>query len=233
VNGAALRLVIVEDQPLLRDLLADALTAAGVDVVGRAGDVEGALAEVERGRPDAVLLDLRLPPGYRDEGLVVAERVGARHPETGVLLLSAEVDLTVAERLLRLGEPTRGVGYLLKERVGDVGAVHEALQQVVRGDVVVDPVVLDGLLAARARSDPLDGLTAHEQRVLSLVAAGRSNAGIAQVLGCAVGTVEKHLSIVTHKLGLPGPGDTDRADVNVRVLATLLFLRRQGRLQRA
>jgi DNA-binding NarL/FixJ family response regulator len=227
-----MRVAIVEDHLLLRDILAEGLRGRGLTVVGAAADVESALRLVDAEPPDVLLLDIRLPPGHRDEGLRLAELVRAGHPGVGLLVLSSQGEVAFAQRLLALpGEP-QAVGYLLKERVGDLDELVDALRRVAAGEVVVDPRLIRALMAPPRQTDPLAALTPHERRVLALVAEGRSNLGVAEGMGCQVGTVEKHLSVITAKLGVGALGDVPRRGVNVRVLATLAFLRGTGDLAR-
>jgi DNA-binding NarL/FixJ family response regulator len=220
-----MRVVIVEDHGWLREALAEALPGRGVEVVGTAGDAGAALDVVDRVAPDVAILDIRLPPTYTDEGLRVAEILRDRYPEVGLLILSTHADAAFAERLLNLHEDARAVGYLLKERVGDLGEVVAALGRIAAGEVVVDPLIITRLMSRRRARDPLEALTPYERRVLALVAEGRSNLGIAQELGVQISTVEKHLTNITSKLGLPGAEGQDRRKLNVRVLAALTFLR--------
>jgi DNA-binding NarL/FixJ family response regulator len=220
------RAVVVEDQPLLREVMVEALTSRGVDVVGRAGDRAGAVEVIGAVEPDVALLDIRLPPAFGDEGIRVAEQVRRTSPGVGLLVLSSFADGAFAERLLGMPGGARGLGYLLKDRVGDLDRLTDAMRRVAAGEVVVDPAVVEHLMAARRAGDPLDRLTPHERRVLGLVAEGRSNLGIAQRLGCRTSSVEKHLTAIVDKLGLPAAGDAERPGVNVRVLAALAHLRR-------
>jgi DNA-binding NarL/FixJ family response regulator len=225
-----MRVGIVEDHLLLQDVLAEGLRGRGVRVVGAAADVESATRLVDADPPDVLLLDIRLPPDHRDEGLRLAELVRAGHPQVGLLVLSSQGEVSFAQRLLGLpGEP-RALGYLLKERVGNLDELVDALRRVAAGEVVIDPQLIRALMAGPRPKDPLDLLSPHERRVLALVAEGRSNPGIAERMGCQVGTVEKHLSVITSKLGLGSLGEVDRRGVNVRVLATLAFLRGTGEL---
>lgn len=170
--------------------------------------------------PDVALLDIRLPPDFTDEGLRLAETLRQRFPAVGLLILSSYAEVAYAERLLNLGE---GVGYLLKERVGNVREVVDAITRVAAGGVVIDPYVVRRLMERRRITDPLAVLTAHERRVLALVAEGRSNQAIATATGAALTTVEKHIPVIVTKLGLAA--GLDRRSVNVRVLATLEYLR--------
>jgi DNA-binding NarL/FixJ family response regulator len=225
-----MNVVIVEDQPLFLDAIADALTSRSVQVTARATSMEDAIRAVDETAPHAALLDIRLPPTYTDEGLRVAEELRHRYPDVALLVLSSYAEVEYAERLLNLEEHSRSVGYLLKERVGTIAELVEAIHRVVAGEVVIDPSIIDRLMARRRRHDPIEALSPHERRILSLVAEGRSNLGIAQELGCQISTVEKHLSAITNKLGLLTIDGHDRRGVNVRVLATLEFLRSSGTL---
>jgi DNA-binding NarL/FixJ family response regulator len=227
-----MRVGIVEDHLLLQDVLTEGLRGRGVRVVGGAVDVESATRLVDEDPPDVLLLDIRLPPDHRDEGLRLAELVRAGHPEVGLLVLSSQGEVSFAQRLLGMpGEP-RALGYLLKERVGDLDELVDALRRVAAGEVVIDRQLIRALMTGPRPKDPLDLLSPHERRVLALVAEGRSNPGIAERMGCRVGTVEKHLSVITSKLGLGSLGEENRRGVNVRVLATLAFLRGTGELAR-
>jgi DNA-binding NarL/FixJ family response regulator len=220
-----MRAVIVEDQALLREVMVDALTGRGVEVVGQAGNGTEALNAVDEVAPDIAILDIRLPPSYTDEGIRIAESIRSRYPEVGLLVLSSYAEIAYATRLLSIEASSRAVGYLLKDRVGHLADLVEAMGRVVAGEVVIDSGIIDQLMSRRQAGDPLERLTAHERRVLALVAEGRSNLGIAQRLGCRITTVEKHLTVITDKLGLPSSGDSERPGVNVRVLAALTFLR--------
>jgi DNA-binding NarL/FixJ family response regulator len=220
-----MKVIIVEDQRLFLNALADALDSRSIAVAARATTLEQALHAVDNTAPDAVLLDIRLPPTHTDEGLRVAEEIRNRYPDVGLLILSLYAEVSYAERLLNIEEHSRAIGYLLKERVGNVDELIESLKRVAAGEVVIDPYIIDRLMARQRRQDPLDALSPHERRVLSLVAEGRSNLSIAQHLNSQISTVEKHLSAITHKLGLTALGGRNRRDVNVRVLATLEFLR--------
>jgi DNA-binding NarL/FixJ family response regulator len=227
-----MRVGIVEDHLLLQDVLTEGLRGRGVRVVGAAADVESATRLVDADPPDVLLLDIRLPPDHRDEGLRLAELVRAGHPQVGLLVLSSHGEVSFAQRLLGMpGEP-RALGYLLKERVGNLDELVDALRRVAAGEVVIDRQLIRALMTGPRPKDPLDLLSPHERRVLALVAEGRSNPGIAERMGCQVGTVEKHLSAITSKLGLGSLGEVNRRGVNVRVLATLAFLRGTGELAR-
>lgn len=204
------------------------MLSRSIEVAARATSLEEALRAVNESAPDAALIDIRLPPDYTDEGLRIAEELRRRYPDVGLLILSGIAEVAYVERLLNLEEHSRSVGYLLKDRVGDVDELAAALNRVAAGEVVIDSTIIDRLMARRRRQDPLDALTPHERRVLSLVAEGRSNLSIAQYLNVKISTVEKHLSAITSKLGLLAINGRDRRDVNVRVLATLEFLRSSG-----
>jgi DNA-binding NarL/FixJ family response regulator len=226
-----MRVVVVEDEHLFLDAIAAALQSRAIDVAARATNLDEALHAVNDNAPDTVLLDIKLPPTRTDEGLRLAEEIRRRYPDVGLLVLSAHAEVAYAERLLNMEEQSRSVGYLLKDRVGNVDELVDALTRVTAGEVVIDPSIIDRLMTRRRRQDPLDALSPHERRVLSLVAEGRSNLNIAQHLGIKISTVEKHLSEITSKLGLLAFSGRDRRDANVRVLATLEFLRRsQGSL---
>jgi len=222
------RVGIVEDQSLLQDVLAEGLAGRGVTVTGRARDAAEAMRFMEHTRPDVVLLDIRLPPGYRDEGLRLAESLRVAYPDVGLLVLSSYAELSFARRLLGMEEDVRAVGYLLKERVGDLDELVESIRRVAAGEIVVDGRLISRLLARQRPSDPLERLSPHERRILALVAEGRSNLGIAEQMTCRVTTVEKHLFAITAKLGLASIGEQGRRGVNVRVLAALAFLRTVG-----
>jgi DNA-binding NarL/FixJ family response regulator len=210
------RVVIAEDSVLLREGLARLLDEAGFEVVDAVGDGEQLLRSVGEYRPDVVVADVRMPPTHRDEGLRAALVIRQRWPETAVLVLSQYVEERYATELLA-GE-TRGVGYLLKDRVADVDEFTEALRRVGGGGTALDPEVVSQLLA-RGRRRPLDALTPREQDVLKLMAEGRSNGAIAAQMVVTEGAVEKHVSSIFTKLGLaPAEGD------HRRVLAVLSYL---------
>jgi DNA-binding NarL/FixJ family response regulator len=210
------RVVIAEDSVLLREGLARLLDEAGFEVVDAVGDGEQLLRSVGEYRPDVVVADVRMPPTHRDEGVRAALVIRQRWPETAVLVLSQYVEERYATELLA-GE-TRGVGYLLKDRVADVDEFTEALRRVGRGGTALDPEVVSQLLA-RGRRRPLDALTPREQDVLKLMAEGRSNGAIAAQMVVTEGAVEKHVSSIFTKLGLaPAEGD------HRRVLAVLSYL---------
>ena len=220
-----MRVGIVEHEPHLRDALAEGLPARGITVVGRAADAHGALRLVERRDPDVLLLDVRLPPTFTDEGVRAAESLRARHPAVGLLVLSSQAELNLVQRLLALGDDARAVGYLLKERVGNLDELAEAIRRIGAGEVVIDRHLIGRLMSRRGTGDALHVLSAPERRVLALVAEGRSNRGIARDLGCQVVAVEKHLSSITAKLGLTTLDELHRRRVNQRVLTALAYLR--------
>lgn len=223
-----MRMVIVEDNGLFLDTLTESLQGRGVDVVGRAGDVAEGLSVVGETLPDVLLADIRLPPTHSDEGLDIARLVRERHPAVGILLLSQEGTPSIAEQLLSLEDESRAIGYLMKERTGRLSYLIDAAHRVAAGEVVVDPWLIDQLVKRPRTQDPLARLSPHERRVLELVAQGRSNLGIAQALNLGVGAVERHLTSITNKLGLPSLSEPDRPGVNIRVLAVLAFLRSAG-----
>ncbi|WKK22042.1 response regulator transcription factor [Streptomyces olivoreticuli] len=211
-----MRAVIAEDSVLLRIGLVRVLETAGFDVVAEVGDAEAVLTAVEEHRPGLVVLDVRMPPGFTDEGVRAALVIRRQWPGTAVLLLSQYVEERYAADLL--SGDTRGVGYLLKERVADVEEFIDALRRVASGGTALDPQVVSQLLLRR-HSDPLDRLTPREREVLELMAGGRSNAGIAAALFVSESAVAKHINSILAKLDLP-KADADHR----RVLAVLRFL---------
>jgi DNA-binding NarL/FixJ family response regulator len=211
-----LRVVLAEDDVLLREGLASLLERSGFEVVGQAGDGVQLLALVDAETPELVVVDIRMPPTHTAEGLDAAQRIRQEHPETGILVLSAHVEVEHAMELLAGG---RGIGYLLKSRVTDVEEFIDTLQRVARGGSVVDPGLVAELVASRHRDDPLAVLSPREREVLALMAEGRSNSGIARRLWVTEGTVEKHVRSILTKLTLPETTDDHR-----RVLAVLTFL---------
>ncbi|MEV8454606.1 response regulator transcription factor [Streptomyces sp. NPDC052095] len=208
--------MIAEDSVLLRMGLVRVVQMAGFEVAAEAGDAEGLLAAVEEHRPDLAVVDVRMPPGFTDEGVRAALAIRRSRPATALLLLSQYVEERYAAELLAAN--TSGVGYLLKQRVADVEEFIEALRRVADGGTALDPQVVAQLLVRRS-SDPLDRLTAREREVLALMAEGRSNAGIAARLVVSESAVAKHINSILAKLDLP------RADADHRrVLAVLHFL---------
>ncbi|HZM83253.1 MAG TPA: response regulator transcription factor [Candidatus Limnocylindrales bacterium] len=220
-----MRAVIVEDHSFLLDLMAKGLPLMGVDVVGQARDVPTAIDVIEHTLPEVVILDMRLPPGQRDEGLTIAETVRARHPQIGILVLSAYGELAAAERLLNMEHDSRAVGYVKKDQIGDLTRLTEHLRRIAAGEVVIDSTIVDQLMKRHRTRDPLATLTPTERRVLALVAEGHSNTGIAEKLGQRVCNIEKYVSTIAAKLGLPSRDTPQRRSVNIRVLAVLMFLR--------
>ena len=211
-----LRVVLAEDDVLLREGLASLLERSGFQVVGQAGDAAQLLGLVATQAPDLAVVDIRMPPTHTAEGLEAARQIRQEHPDIGILVLSAHVEVEHAMELLASG---RRVGYLLKTRVTDVEEFIDTLQRIARGGSVVDPGLVAELVSARHRDDPLAVLSAREREVLALMAEGRSNAGIARRLWVTEGTVEKHVRSILTKLGLAETTDDHR-----RVLAVLAFL---------
>ncbi|CDR14948.1 response regulator transcription factor [Streptomyces iranensis] len=212
-----LRVVLAEDSVLLREGLIGLLGRCGHDVVAAVGDAPALLAAVEEHAPDIVLTDVRMPPGFQDEGLHAAVRLREQRPTLPVLVLSQYVQRTYASELLDSGDGT-GVGYLLKDRVGQVADFVAALCEVADGGTVVDPEVVRQLL--RRRRNPLERLTAREREVLGLIAEGKSNGAIARALVVSEAAVGKHIGSILTKLDLPPAEETHR-----RVLAVLAYLR--------
>jgi serine/threonine-protein kinase PknK len=214
--ASRVRVVLAEDDLLLREGVASLLERSGFDVVGQAGDGEQLLALVRETTPDLVVTDIRMPPANFTEGLDAARVIREELPRTAVVVLSAHVDVEHAMELLAGG---RSIGYLLKSRVTDVADFIDTLQRVTNGASVVDPALVEELVSARRRDDPLAVLSAREREVLALMAEGRSNAGIAQRLWVTEGTVEKHVRSILAKLDLPETEGDHR-----RVLAVITFL---------
>ena len=213
-----MRIVVADDVMLTREGIVRLLADAGFDVVAEAEDLDGLMRAVATERPEAAVVDIRMPPTNTDEGLVAAARIRAEHPETGVLVLSQYVEPTYAMRLIE-DHPER-VGYLLKERVFDAAILVDALRRITDGECVVDPTLVARLVGRRRREDPLERLTEREREVLSLVAEGLSNSAIAGRLYVTERTVEAHTKQIFQKLGLAtDPGS------NRRVLAVLTYLR--------
>jgi DNA-binding NarL/FixJ family response regulator len=212
------RVAIAEDSVLLREGLARLLTDAGHDVVARCPDADELVRAVDSEPPDVAVVDIRLPPTHTDEGLRAAVDLRRRHPGLGVLVLSQYVELGLAMQLL--AESADGVGYLLKDRVSDVPEFLDALRRVAAGGSAVDPTIVSTLLTRRRDRDPLAALTPREREVLTLMAEGTSNQGIADRLVITLRAVEKYVSTIFTKLGIPSTGSESR-----RVLAVLLYLR--------
>jgi DNA-binding NarL/FixJ family response regulator len=212
------RVVIADDAVLFREGLGRVLEAAGVQVAGQVGDAEQLLARVRADPPDAVVVDIRMPPTHTREGLDAAQRIRAEHPQVGVLVLSQYVEPHHAMQLLEDG--AQGVGYLLKDRVANVGEVTDALRRVAGGGSVIDPEVVAQLLGRRRARNPVQELSLREREVLALMAEGRSNQAICQRLFLSPKTVEGHVRSIFTRLDLAATPDDHR-----RVLAVLAFLR--------
>ena len=210
------RVLVADDDVLLREGLVSLLSGNGFDVIGQCGDSQELLPLVRRHRPDLVIVDIRMPPTHTTEGLDAARVIRQELPETAILVLSAHVEVEQATELLSSG---RRSGYLLKDRISDVEDFLATLDRIVKGASVVDPALVHELLAARRVEDPLRVLSQREREVLALMAEGRSNAGIAHQLWVTEGTVEKHVRSILMKLRIPEASDDHR-----RVLAVLTFL---------
>jgi DNA-binding NarL/FixJ family response regulator len=213
-----MRVVVADDSVLLREGVVHLLKEAGFDVVGQAGTAEELLLKVRSYTPDVAVVDIRMPPTHTDEGLRAAQEIREKHPQTGVLVLSQYVEPGYAMELL--SESAEGVGYLLKDRVSDVGDFVAAVKRVGEGGSALDPTVVSQLVGRRRRDDPLAELTPREREVLELMAEGRSNAGIAERLVITERAVEKHVTSIFGKLRLPAAAEDHR-----RVLAVLAYLR--------
>ena len=213
-----MRVVIADDSVLLREGVSRLLAEAGFEVVGRAGDAEELLREVEDKAPDVAIVDIRMPPTHTDEGLQAARELRSRHPELGVLVLSQYVRPSYAFELL--ADDARGVGYLLKDRVSDLHELSDAVRRVGEGGSVLDPSVVSQLVGRRRQGhDALEELSDREREVLGLMAEGRSNRAIAERLFITERTVEKHVKGIFTKLRIPA-----RTDDHRRVLAVLAYL---------
>jgi DNA-binding NarL/FixJ family response regulator len=212
------RVVIADDETLLREGLARLLADAGVDVVGKAGTGDELLRRVALTRPDVAIVDIRMPPTQTDEGLVAAHEIRRSHPRVGVLVLSHYLESRYAMRLLEENEERSG--YLLKERVSDIAVLLDALQRIDEGECVVDPTIVSRLVRKPREEGPLDELTGRELEVLGLMAEGHSNDGICKKLVLSPKTVETHVRHILLKLGIGETGEYHR-----RVLAVLAYLR--------
>jgi serine/threonine-protein kinase PknK len=208
--------VLADDDVLLREGIASLLDRSGFDVVGQAGDGPGLLALVRSAQPELAIIDIRMPPGHGTEGLKAARVIREELPDTAIMVLSAHVEVDEAMELLAGGER---LGYLLKSRVTDVAEFIETAGRITAGATVVDPSLVQELVKARRRQDPLDALSPREREVLALMAEGASNAGIARRIFVAEGTVEKHVRSILTRLNLPESETGHR-----RVLAVLRFL---------
>jgi DNA-binding NarL/FixJ family response regulator len=207
---------VAEDDVLMREGLASLLERGGYDVVGQAGDGSELLRIVHEQQPDLAIVDIRMPPTYSTEGLEAAATIRREFPETAILILSAHVEVAHAMTLLASG---RGSGYVLKSRIADLEEFLDIVERVSRGGSVVDPALVQELVTVRQVDDPLEELTPREREVLSLMAEGRSNAGICKRLWLTKGTVEKHVHSILRKLNLPDADDDHR-----RVLAVIRYL---------
>ncbi len=215
-----IKVVIADDDVLLREGLSSLLTQAGMSVVGRAGDAEELLTLLETNRPELAIIDIRMPPTYTAEGLDAALRIRSEFPDVALLLLSAHVEVDHALELLDSGNKgANGIGYLLKSRVTDVSDFVSTVHRVAAGASVIDPALVYELVAAKRRGDPLGALSGRERDVLTLMAEGLSNAGIGRRLWITEGTVEKHVRSILTKLDL-----AETADDHRRVRAVILYL---------
>jgi DNA-binding NarL/FixJ family response regulator len=214
--GGPTRLIVADDDVLLREGVASLLGRSGFEVVGQAGDAEELMTLVREHLPELVLVDIRMPPTHTTEGLDAARTIRKELPETGILVLSAHIEVEHAMELLAGGQRS---GYLLKSRVTDVDDFLETIERIAGGGTVVDPELVAELVGARRRDDPLEELSPREREVLGLMAEGRSNAGIARQLWVTEGTVEKHVHSILAKLSVSGGEDDHR-----RVLAVITFL---------
>jgi DNA-binding NarL/FixJ family response regulator len=210
------RLVVADDDVLLREGISRILAEEGYDVIGQAGEPDELLALAREHSPDVAVVDIRMPPTHTTEGLDAAALIRMERPETGILLLSAHVEVETAMELLNSGER---IGYLLKSRVTNVADLTDAVERIARGGSVIDPALVQELFALQRRDDPLGELTPREKEVLELMAEGRSNNGIATRLFITEGAVEKHVRSILAKLRLPATDDDHR-----RVLAVVTFL---------
>jgi DNA-binding NarL/FixJ family response regulator len=212
----AVRVVVADDDVLLREGLASLLGRSGFDVVGQAGDATELLDAVRELQPELAVVDIRMPPTHGTEGLDAAKTIRQEWPEIAILVLSAHVDVDHAMELLAGG---RSIGYLLKSRVTDVADFVDTVSRIANGASVVDPALVAELVSARRRDDPLAVLSAREREVLTLMAEGLSNAGIGRRIWVTEGTVEKHVRSILTKLNLPETGDDHR-----RVRAVIMYL---------
>ena len=213
-----MRVVIADDEALLREGLARLLDDAGFEIAGRCGDADALLRMVEARKPDVAIVDIRMPPNNSDDGLLAAQEIRRRHSNVGVLVLSHHLDSRYAARLLE--EVPERAGYLLKERVSEVAVISDALRRIDEGECVIDPTIVSRLVARKRERGPLGVLTEREREVLGLVAEGRSNGAIAEQLYLSKKTIDAHISQIFMKLDLREAPEDHR-----RVLAVLTFLR--------
>jgi DNA-binding NarL/FixJ family response regulator len=213
-----MRILIADDEGLLREGLARLLTDAGFEISGLCGDADSLLRMVDTRRPDVAIVDIRMPPGHGSDGLLAAQEIRRRHPDVGVLVLSHHLDSRYATRLLE-DAPERA-GYLLKERVSDLAVLADGLRRIDEGECVIDPAIVTQLFARKRRQGPLNELTEREREVLALIAEGHSNHSIATKLFLSPKTIESHISQIFAKLDL-----RDSPDGHRRVLAVLTYLR--------
>jgi DNA-binding NarL/FixJ family response regulator len=213
-----MRIVIADDSMLIREGTARLLEDAGFEIVGKADDAPKLLRAVALDHPDVAIVDIKMPPTHTDEGLVAAEQIRAAHPQVGVLVLSQYLESRYATRLLE--HHPEASGYLLKERVSDIAVLADAIRRINEGECVLDPTIVGRLIKRPRHRGPLDELTGREREVLALIAEGRSNQAIADLLVLSPKTVEAHVGRVFAKLGLD-----ESADYHRRVLAVLAFLR--------
>jgi DNA-binding NarL/FixJ family response regulator len=218
-GGEPLRIVVGDDQPLILHGVAHVLSEAGFEVVATAGDAVDLVRKARAHKPDVVVTDIQMPPDGTDDGLRAAKLIREELPDVGVLVLSQFLEARYAVDLV--GERADGVGYLLKHRLGDLATLTDAVRRVARGGSALDADVVQQMVGRRRVGDPLDTLTLKEREVLSLMAEGLSNQGIADRLVVTVGAVERHVTAIFSKLGLPQTGQDHR-----RVLAVLEYLRR-------
>ena len=213
-----MRVMIAEDNVLLREGLVRLLTESGIEVAGTSGNADKLLVLVDDDPPDVAIVDIRLPPTHTDEGMKAALKIRAGHADVGVLVLSQYVEVGLAMQLL--GDSAAGVGYLLKDRVSNVKDFLDAVARVADGGSAIDPTIVSALISKQRKRDPLDRLTPREREVLALMAEGRSNQGIADRFVITLRAVEKYVSSIFSKLDLPTTGSDSK-----RVLAVLLYLR--------
>lgn len=213
-----MRVMIAEDNVLLREGIVRLLTENEMEVVATSDNADKLLVLSADDPPDVVIVDIRLPPSYTDEGMRAAMRIRAQHPEVGVLVLSQYVEVGLAMQLL--GDSAAGAGYLLKDRVSNIAEFIDAIRRVATGGSAIDPTIVSALIAKQRKSDPVDRLTPREREVLALMAEGRSNQGIADEIVITLRAVEKYVSSIFTKLDMPTTGSDSK-----RVLAVLLYLR--------